>query len=303
MASQADVRLVLSILVLRLPSSPEAPSLAGGIAIYWGKGNSTSEGNLTDVCNTGKYSHIMLASLTEFGEGRTPKLSLGGHCDPASAGCTRLGAELRTCQARGVKVLLSIGGGGGRYGLSSADDAQKVARYLWNSFLGGQSSTRPLGDAVLDGIDFVVVQGPPSLYGLLARAIKKLGRQGGRDVYLSAAPECPFPDAYLGAAIDTGVLDFVWVQFFDNPSCQYEEGNMGKLWEAWNQWANISAGQVFLGLLAGDVAAIGGYIPPAVLVSQVLPVVKASPKYGGVLLWSKQFFDIGHYNDAIRGSV
>lgn len=303
MASENNIRLFVSLLVLDMPS---IPSRTGGIAIYWGKGDSASEGNLTAVCNTGKYSHIMLTSLTQFGQGRTPKLSLGGHCDPASGGCAPLGAEVRSCQARGVKVLLSIGGGGaGHYGLSSSDDAQQVAQYLWDNFLGGQSRSRPLGDAVLDGVDFVIIEGRnPSLYGQLARAMKDRGRQGGREVYLSAAPECSYPDAYLGPAIDTGIFDFVWVQFFDNPGCQYEEGDVSKLRDAWvKQWANVSAGQVFLALLAADVKAIGGYIPPEVLISQVLPIVKASPKYGGVLLWSKQFANISHYCDAVRGSV
>jgi len=31
--------------------------------------------------------------------------------------------------------------------------------YLWNNFLGGQSCSRPLGDAALDGIDFVIEGG------------------------------------------------------------------------------------------------------------------------------------------------
>jgi hypothetical protein len=42
----------------------------------------------------------------------------------------------------------------GSYFLASSEDARIVATYLWNNFLGGHSSTRPLGDAVLDVIDF-----------------------------------------------------------------------------------------------------------------------------------------------------
>lgn len=47
----------------------------------------------------------------------------------------------------------------GSYSLSSPDDATEVANYLWNNFLGGQSSNRPLGSAVLDGIDFDIESG------------------------------------------------------------------------------------------------------------------------------------------------
>ncbi|KAK6777338.1 hypothetical protein RDI58_024055 [Solanum bulbocastanum] len=37
--------------------------------------------------------------------------------------------------------------------------AREVATYLWNNFLGGKSSSRPLGDAVLDGTDLDIEGG------------------------------------------------------------------------------------------------------------------------------------------------
>ncbi|MQL89175.1 hypothetical protein Taro_021745 [Colocasia esculenta] len=308
MASRHRVRLSLqlprllaaALLACLLP----APSNAGGIAIYWGQGSRTTEGTLTGTCSTGKFSHVIISFLSEFGEGRTPKINLAGHCDPASGGCTIVSTEVRNCQARGVKVLLSIGGGAGSYGLSSAADAQKVAQYLWDNFLGGRSASRPLGDAVLDGVDFDIEQGPnPTLhYGQLAQALKDRGAQAGRRVFVSAAPQCPFPDAYLGRAINTGVFDAVWVQFYNNPGCQYD-GNVGTVTNAWNEWENIPTGRLFLGLPASHAAASGGYIPKEVLISQVLPVIKGSPKYGGIMLWSKQYDDRNHYSDAVRGSV
>ncbi|GAA0176538.1 hypothetical protein LIER_29512 [Lithospermum erythrorhizon] len=46
----------------------------------------------------------------------------------------------------------------------------------------------------------------------------------------------------------------------------------------------------------------GGYISPDVLVSQVLPVIKASPKYGGISLWSR-FYDLQGYSESIKSSV
>ncbi|KAK9207303.1 hypothetical protein WN943_017588 [Citrus x changshan-huyou] len=55
--------------------------------------------------------------------------------------------------------MLSIEGGAGNYYLSFSEDARQVADYLWNNFLGGQSSARPLGNAVLDGIDFGIERG------------------------------------------------------------------------------------------------------------------------------------------------
>ena len=54
--------------------------------------------------------------------GQTPVLNLSGHCDPSEQGCTYLGREIRDCQQKGIKVLISIGGPTGDYNLTSRDD-------------------------------------------------------------------------------------------------------------------------------------------------------------------------------------
>lgn len=48
-------------------------------------------------------------------------------------------------------MTISLGGATG--GASFADDAegQDFAQIIWDIFLGGTSSTRPFGNAVLDG--------------------------------------------------------------------------------------------------------------------------------------------------------
>ncbi|KAG5233781.1 hevamine-A [Salix suchowensis] len=63
------------------------------------------------------------------------------------------------------------------------------------------------------------------------------------------------------------------------------------------------AGTIFLGLPAAPAAARSGYIPPNVLISQILPVVKMAPKYGGVMLWSKFWDDKNGYSPSILSSV
>ncbi|KAK6121671.1 hypothetical protein DH2020_044585 [Rehmannia glutinosa] len=181
--------------------------------------------------------------------------------------------------------------------LSSADDARQVANYLWSAFLGGNSGTRPLGDAILDGIDFDIESGSGQFWDELARALSAFSSQ--RRVYLSAAPQCPIPDAHLDAAIQTGLFDYIWVQFYNNQQCDYR-GSVNNLLARWNQWASVPGRQVFLGLPA-PAAAGGGYMPPDVLISQVLPVIRSSPKYGGVMLWDR--FNDRSYSSAIVGSV
>jgi hypothetical protein len=63
--------------------------------------------------------------------------------------CSFLASDIKTCQAKGKKVTISLGGatGGGMADAAFAD-------LIWDLFLGGNCSTRPFGDAVLDGSDF-----------------------------------------------------------------------------------------------------------------------------------------------------
>ncbi|CAJ1953004.1 unnamed protein product [Sphenostylis stenocarpa] len=275
-------------------------SHGAGIAVYWGQNG--GEGTLADTCNTQNFQFVNIAFLSTFGNGQTPQLNLAGHCDPLNNGCTGLSSDITTCQNGGVKVLLSLGGSAGSYSLNSAAEATQLATYLWNNFLGGQSDSRPLGDAILDGIDFDIESGGGEHWDELVKALNDLSSQ--RKVYLSAAPQCIIPDQHLNSAIQTGLFDYVWVQFYNNPSCQYSSGNTNDLINSWNQWITVPATQVFMGLPASEAAApSGGFIPSDVLISQVLPQIKQSSKYGGIMLWDR-FNDIQNsYSNAIVGSV
>ncbi|KAH0978838.1 hypothetical protein GBA52_006015 [Prunus armeniaca] len=275
---------------------------ASGVAVYWGQNG--NEGTLAETCATGKYKYVNIAFLNKFGNGQTPEINLAGHCNPASNGCTIVSGGITSCQSQGVKVLLSLGGGTGNYSLASPADARAVADYLWHNFLGGKKSTsRPLGDAVLDGIDFDIEFGSTQYWDVLARSLKAYSKPR-RAVYLAGAPQCPFPDKFLRAALNTGLFDYVWVQFYNNPQCQYSSGNTDNLINSWNKWTtSTKAGLIFLGLPAAPEAAGSGFIPATVLNSEVLPVIKKSPKYGGVMLWSKFYDDQSGYSSSIIENV
>ncbi|XVE73786.1 hypothetical protein DITRI_Ditri11bG0146400 [Diplodiscus trichospermus] len=123
-----------------------ACSNAAGIAIYWGQhGN---EGTLAETCAKGNYDFVNIAFLTNFGNGRQPMLELSGHCDPSINGCTGLSSDIKSCQAKGIKVMLSIGGGDGSYSFASSDGARQVEKYLGITSWGGRSSARPLAHAL-----------------------------------------------------------------------------------------------------------------------------------------------------------
>ncbi|KAK3004641.1 hypothetical protein RJ639_019875 [Escallonia herrerae] len=274
-SARARSMLLSSLAVLILVAGCDA----GGISIYWGQNG--NEGTLAETCATGNYDFVNIAFLPTFGNGQTPMINLAGHCDPYSNGCTKVSPDIKSCQAKGIKVMLSLGGGAGSYYLTSAADARQVATYLWNNFLGGKSSSRPLGDAVLDGIDFDIEGGTNQHWDDLARYLSAYSNRG-KKVYLTAAPQCPFPDAWVGGALKTGLFDYVWVQFYNNPPCQYSSGALSNLEDAWKQWtSDIPAAKIFLGLPAAADAAGSGFIPAGDLTSKVLPAIKGSAKYGG----------------------
>ncbi|XP_019458282.1 PREDICTED: G-type lectin S-receptor-like serine/threonine-protein kinase CES101 isoform X1 [Lupinus angustifolius] len=294
--------LTLFFILLLLPHPCEAED----VAIYWGQ--NVKEGNLSETCATAKYSFINIAFLTTFGSNQTPQLNLAGHCDPSSNGCTLIGKDIMNCQKQGIKVMLSIGGGSeGSYTLTSSEDAKNMSDYLWNNFLGGTNnytSSRPFGDAILDGIDFVIY-GTKSYWDELAGYLKSHNNNTPtKTVYLTAAPECIFPDDSMGTALDTGLFDYVWVQFYNNPSCDYAKGSIDNIVNAWNKWTtSLKGAKIFLGLPADPTAAATGYVPPDVLTSKVLPMINKSPNYGGLMLWSRYYDKMSGYSTEIQVSV
>jgi len=62
-----------------------------------------------------------------------------------------MAADIKACQAKGKIITISLGGATGAASFTSDAQAQTFATSVWNLFLGGSSSTRPFGDAVLDG--------------------------------------------------------------------------------------------------------------------------------------------------------
>lgn len=261
----------------------------GGIAVYWGQNN--GDGNLTATCDSNHYEIVLLAFLVQFGcdSDREVKWNFAGHCGDWSL-CTKLQPEIEHCQAKGVKVLLSLGGADVAaydYGLCSAQDAKNVAKYLYDNFLSGQYG--PLGSVTLDGIDFDIEK-TEQYWDVLARELDAL-RQPNKKFYLSAAPQCPTePIYYLGQAIKTGLFDFIFVQFYNNPGCSYSASTGTKpVLDSWDKWASLVLpnNSLFLGLPAGPDAAGYGYMTPEVVIAEVLPHIKKTSNYGGVMLWDR----------------
>jgi chitinase len=159
--------------------------------------------------------------------------------------CPELEEDIQLCQKKmGKTVLLSFGGDAyTEGGFKSEEDAVEMAGRVWKMFgpptpphspsdafhpysrsPGSPSSKdllRPFGHASVDGFDFDF-EGP-NLHSLpFAKELRRLmdeytaGAGKGRKFFLSAAPQCSYPDVWMKSIMEGAELDMVFVQFYNN---------------------------------------------------------------------------------------
>ncbi|OCT49595.1 chitinase [Cladophialophora carrionii] len=225
-------------------SSPSAtytfnPRAADLNVVYYSQTDLTPVISLSEVCDDPAIDMVILAFVTHLvSDGGYPAMNMASNCWAPNAAQQAAGAaglldcvgdgfagKIARCQKQGKKVMLSLGGSVGDLSMSSDAQAEKVANTLWDLFLGGTDPTsaplRPYGDVVLDGIDIdnESPSGSPYL-PTLARTLRQLMSTAPKPYYLSAAPQCPRPDASVPVPALLPYTDFLAVQFYNNPSCQ-----------------------------------------------------------------------------------
>lgn len=123
---------------------------------------------------------------------------------------------------------------------------------------------------------------------------------GTANYLITAAPQCVFPDAYLGpqlaglALTDAAMqFDYLWPQFYNNHICQYNLADKGagfqQSFQNWSSWANATAPalEVLVGLPASPSAASTGYIADSDEVKQINMIRRSNAtNFDGVMLWS-----------------
>jgi chitinase len=181
--------------------------------------------------------------------------------------------------------LLSLGGAAGSYGFSSDSEAEDFAATLWNLFGEGSADERPFGDAVIDGFDFDIENNNPAGYAALATKLRTdYFSQGSKTYYLSAAPQCFYPDASVGNLLSNAYIDFAFVQFYNN-YCSID-GQFN--WDTWTNFAETVSPnkdiKLFLGLPGSTSAAGSGYVDIDT-VSSTVSSIGSDSQFGGVMLW------------------
>ncbi|PPQ66111.1 hypothetical protein CVT26_010912 [Gymnopilus dilepis] len=316
------------------------------VAVYWGQ-NSYGAANPSDpshwqqrlsfYCNDNAVDVFPLAFLNVFfGTGGEPSLNLANTCNPTDnatfpgtelPNCSSLASDITTCQSKGKIITLSLGGATGGVGFSSASQATSFAQTIWNLFLGGSSSTRPFGSAVLDGVDLDIEGGGSAYYDSFVNEIRSLAAGASKKYYVTAAPQCVFPDANLGSVLNSANFDAVYVQYVGQfPECvsatQCITGSItitadfrillkvltGTSACGRDNWARTTSPnknvKVYIGAPASSSAAGSGYVPIGTLSSIAVQMRKSFPSFGGVMLWDEsQAYANNRFDLAIKNAL
>ncbi|KAI5361241.1 Putative glycoside hydrolase family 18, catalytic domain, glycosyl hydrolase family 18 (GH18) active [Septoria linicola] len=171
---------------------------------------------------------------------------------------------------------------------------------------------RPFGDAVIDGFDIDLESSTQNFLPFVRRLRELMDANSAKSYFMTAAPQCPYPDAAVSQLLDSDVrFDAVFVQFYNN-YCGVQSFTAGAAtqtnfnFETWDNWAKNASSRwttgasntttnkrqasspasvkVFLGVPGGVTGAGSGYVP----LEQLGPVVEYSKKFesfGGVMMW------------------
>jgi chitinase len=296
---------------MSMPETPKVdpvppPFRLPGMIAYWGQNGfgarnadrNTWEKDLGTTCrNNPNYEAVVISFVIGFVRTRNqdalPEMNLSYHCEapydarnPFLLRCPAVEAGIRECHSLGKKVFLSLGGAAGAYGFANDQEAITFAQTTWDMFFKGNSQYRPFGNTVLDGVDLDIEGGSFIGYGAYAQRMRQLfNADAERKYYLMGAPQCPFPDAYMGPAAGKALtqapaaFDFLLVQFYNNFCGAF---SAPQFVDSFGRWAAVGP-KIFVGLPSGPGAG-GGYVDrpglPAVMTS-----VKSNPAFGGVMLW------------------
>ncbi|RDB30996.1 Chitinase 1 [Hypsizygus marmoreus] len=298
-------------------------SRSDNLAVYYGQNSygathsdtANWQKTLSAYCQDDTINAIPLAFLhVFFSTGGLPEIDLastcnsnGGNVFPGTrlARCPTLAGDIKACQARGKIVTISLGGATGSATFSSDAQARTFAETVWNLFLGGTSSTRPFADAILDGVDLDIEGGTGKGLAAFVTRIRELSNGASKRYYITAAPQCPFPDAYLGSAISAVGFDAVYVQVsplirpFLSP---YSHSSPVDNWaKTTSPNKNI---KVYIGAPAASSAAGSGYIDAATLGRIAQETRSKYSSFGGIMLWdASQAYGNGRYDVAIKNAI
>ncbi|KAL4886317.1 glycoside hydrolase superfamily [Aspergillus karnatakaensis] len=295
-------------------ASAFVPEAKSNVAMYYGQGY--NQPRLAEFCQDPSIDIINIGFINRFPEQDPltglPGSDFGNQCwaetyevngIPSNlySHCLNFEEDIKACQNAGKKVFLSLGGGHPTYWFNTIKASTDFGNWLWGAFgpvtdaWEAAASPRPFGNAVVDGFDLDIEYGGSLGYANLVKVLRKnFEKDAEKKYYISAAPQCPIPDAQLSVAIRDSFIDFVWVQFYNSNPCSARDFVAGtKNGFNFDQWVNvIKSGanpnaKLYIGLPASKAAAQPGfYLTP----EEVKPLAKKymnkyPDTFGGIMLW------------------
>ncbi|KAJ5512157.1 Glycoside hydrolase superfamily [Penicillium fimorum] len=284
---------------------------SSNIVVYWGQNSFNGKGDqaqqpLAYYCDNKDIDVIPISfNMMVNGPGGAPEIDFSvtsKDCDVFKGtqlkSCPAIGKDIETCQTKGKTILLSIGGATySEGGFKSEQEAKNGAQLMWETFgpkQEGSKALRPLGDAVLDGFDFDFEANVQNM-AAFANEMRSLieADKSNQKFYLTAAPQCPYPDQADKEILNGPVyIDAIWVQFYNN-FCGVNNFNTDSSsskynFEEWDNWAKTVSKnkdvKVIIGVPAFTTAASTGYVPASQL-SKVIEYTKKFESLGGVMMW------------------
>ncbi|OJT03206.1 Chitinase 1 [Trametes pubescens] len=302
-------------------------SRSDNLAVYWGQNSygathsdtANFQKSIATYCQDDSIDAFPIAFLNVFfGAGNEPSIDLSNICssvdDPVFPGtsmpdCSFLASDIQFCQSKGKIVTISLGGATGAASFTSDEQAAAFGDTIWNTFLGGSGAIRPFGGAVLDGIDLDIEGGGTTHFAAFVNQIRSHAAGANKQYYVTAAPQCPFPDAFLGTVLNAVAFDAVYVQFYNN-FCGLTNFNNPNAWDfdQWDSWAKNTAVnknvKIYIGAPASPSAAGSGYVDATTLANIALETRSQFSSFGGIMLWdASQAFANNRYDAAIKNAI
>ncbi|KAI1407776.1 glycoside hydrolase superfamily [Hypoxylon sp. FL1857] len=288
---------------------------------YWGQSGPDTD-TLAQHCASDSIDYITLGFVNnspENGNGTGyPGTNFAAHCaaevytnnnrnSKLLSSCSFIKEDIKTCQRLGKKVLLSVGGvysASSNYTLSSVQSGLDFAEFLYQAF-GPYKSTyhgpRPFDTSStdhtsLDGFDFDIEKkfADQQPYVHMVNHLRELIHADGKDMILTAAPQCPQSDDYfqMKTILQQAQFDKIWVQFYNNPICNANSPTFNyDDWETFIKGGVNAAAELFIGL-PGSQAAVGllgsGYITGS-QAKDLICSYKTKQHFGGAMIWDAYY--------------
>ncbi|KYK62069.1 hypothetical protein DCS_03214 [Drechmeria coniospora] len=293
----------------------------GALNGFWGQHGGH---NLREFCDTGiQYATLGFVNMSpenDYTEAGYPGINFSAHCWADSyldkkgqptkllSHCNSLKEDIEYCRDRGVKVILAIGGdynAKSNYKVSTTENGEYFADFLYNAFGPYSPSWKgprpfdisPTEHVEVDGFDFDIeakLDNKP--YIAMIDRLRKLDQS----LIITGSPQCHLADEWqhMKLMLQKAAFDALFIQFYNNPSCDYIPGN-GGFGEKFNldDWVDFMAtteksrnAKLFVGLpvngvtSGGNSAAGSGYVSPDEM-QELVCKYRGTKNWGGISLW------------------